>query len=414
LRQSHCASGSLRSRSKARKKRKIIVDVSAAQIHASMWAVALDGGTTNTRARLMLGNRIIATARRSVGVRDSLGADPNHAAAPAANPDSPPLRGHRGGLVHAVREVLEEVIREEALPTWLELLGKDLPHVRPEFIAAAGMVSSEVGLLHVPHVIAPAGLHDLAAGVVTTQLPEVSDLPIYFVPGVRTPAGAGRDGWFHADVMRGEESETRGAYAALTTGGQIASDESPVFLWPGSHTKLVEVDGAGRITRSQTTLAGELLQAVARHTLVASSLPASLPEYVDLDAASAGERAVEQDGLGRAAFLVRIAALSQGLNLAERASFWIGAVVADDVINLVRHSMLTPGRSVWVGGRQPLRGLYAATLARRHSGRVVAIPDWLAEAASAMGALEIASRRRDLDRALRFGKTCSRTTPPGQ
>jgi hypothetical protein len=36
----------------------------------SSWAVALDGETTNTRARLIRDGRIVATARRAVGVRD--------------------------------------------------------------------------------------------------------------------------------------------------------------------------------------------------------------------------------------------------------------------------------------------------------------------------------------------------------
>ena len=38
------------------------------------WAVALDGGTTNTRARLVevATGRVLATARRGVGVRDAV------------------------------------------------------------------------------------------------------------------------------------------------------------------------------------------------------------------------------------------------------------------------------------------------------------------------------------------------------
>ena len=97
--------------------------------------------------------------------------------------------------------------------------------------------------------------------------------------------------------------------------------------------------------------------------------------------------------MGRAAFLVRIAALGKTLNPIERASFWIGAVVADDVNNLARHPILTPGRPVWVGGRQPLRSLYTARLAERHAGPVIPLDDSLAESASALGALRIAGRR---------------------
>ena len=49
---------------------------------AEMGTIALDGGTTNTRARLMKGGRVLATARRAVGVRDTVLGDPQ-ASSPA-------------------------------------------------------------------------------------------------------------------------------------------------------------------------------------------------------------------------------------------------------------------------------------------------------------------------------------------
>ena len=131
------------------------------------------------------------------------------------------------------------------------------------------------------------------------------------------------------------------------------------FVWPGSHSKLVEVDGQGRITRSQTTLAGELIQSVARHTLIAASLPAELPRALDIETAEAGARATQGQGLERAAFLVRVAALPGTMSPEQLASFWVGAVVADDAGHLARHPILARSPPVWVGGREPLRSLYA-------------------------------------------------------
>ena len=358
---------------------------------AEMWAITLDGGTTNTRARLMKGGQVLATSRRAVGVRDTVLGQPR-ASTPAEMAPTPPGQPHRGRLVQAVREVVEEVGRD--------LLASPRPAGaagRVEFLVAAGMLSAEVGLLAVPHVLAPAALDDLARAVVAVTIPEIAGLPIYVVPGIRTPAADGPDGWFEADVMRGEECETWGAYTTLIAAGRIQPGQESVFLWPGSHTKLVAVDTAGRIARSSTTLAGELLQAAAHHTLLAASLPETLPEDVDPDAAAAGARAVARNGLGRAAFLVRIAALTGSLDPHGRASFWIGASVAADGLALARHPLLSPGRPVWVGGRQPLRSLYAADLAGRHAGPVFTLDDGLAESASALGAWEIAVRRLALD-----------------
>jgi 2-dehydro-3-deoxygalactonokinase len=355
------------------------------------WVIALDGGTTNTRARLVHGSRVVATARRAVGVRDTVLSDPR--SSPALNP-AEGAAARREGLVRAVREVIEEVAGDRASEGQGGAGEGPGSGPRRAYLVAAGMLSSEVGLVAIPHVPAPAGVDDLAKAAVFVNLPEIDDRPILVVPGIRTPAAEGRDAWFASDVMRGEECETFGAHAALLAEGRIAPGQASVFLWPGSHTKLVAVDVEGRITGSFTTLAGEMLQAVARHTLVSASLPGALPDEPDPVAAAAGARAAEHHGLGRAAFLVRIAAMTGTLEESARASFWIGAVVASDLEGLAGHAILEPGRPVFVGGREPLRSLYADGLSRRHDGPVVALHDRLAEAASALGACAVAARRR--------------------
>jgi 2-dehydro-3-deoxygalactonokinase len=391
------ASGSLAQDSKARKKRKIMLGSQSSCTDSWSWAIALDGGTTNTRARLMHHRETVAIARRSVGARDTVSSETSQSPGPDVGSAVRAPQRDRTRLIQALRELLEDL----SLSGGSAAANADSGcGARLDFIVAAGMLSSEVGILAVPHVAAPAGLDDLARGVVVCQLPEIAQLALHFIPGVRTPPASDPDGWFHADVMRGEECETWGAYSALLGCGELEPGQSQVFLWPGSHTKLVEVDTAGRISRSQTTLAGEMLQSVARHTLLAASLPDTLPDEVDQQAAAAGARAAQGQGLGRAAFLVRISALLQKLNPAERASFWLGAVIAEDVVNLARHPILTSGRPVWVGGRQPLRSLYAALLAQRYTGRVVPLDTALAETASALGGLEIASKRRRLDQSL--------------
>jgi 2-dehydro-3-deoxygalactonokinase len=316
------------------------------------WAVALDGGTTNTRARLLRDGQVVAVARRAVGVRD---------AALSAGP-SP--------LAEALRDCLDEIAAAAA-------------GARVERIAASGMLTAEVGLCPVPHVPAPAGRAELAAGVVVRHLPEVHQRPIAFVPGVRTLPGPGADGWADGDVMRGEECATLGAWEALGRPGAGA------FLWPGSHTKLVEVDATGRILRGFTTLGGELTAAVAHHTLIAASLPETWPTQPDPEALERGARVARTHGLGRAAFAVRLADLARSLEPDHRAAFWIGAATADDVDHLASHPILAADRPVWVGGEEPRRSLYARWLAERHRGPVVPLEDDLADAASALGALAI-------------------------
>ena len=272
----HFRSRSLRPEAKARKKRETWVSLMTRPIGAWPWrrAIALDGGTTNTRARLVQDGRIVATARREVGVRDTVLGDG--------------ASGRRGCSMRCGKRSSRSSSAGDS-------------SVDAELIVAAGMLTSEVGLVAVPHAPAPAGLSELADAMVVRTIPEIGPWPIHFVPGIRTPAEAGPDGWMRADVMRGEECETsRGPVPVESAGTPGRARGGHVFLWPGSHTKLVEVDRLGRITRSQTSLAGELLQAIARHTLIAASLPSRWPEHLDLDAAEAGARAVRDQGLERA------------------------------------------------------------------------------------------------------------------
>src|SRR5262245_7541868 len=114
---------------------------------ASGSIVALDGGTTNTRARLVADGKVTATARRTVGVRDTVFA---HGTLP---------------LVTAVREAIDEVCAAAG-------------GAKPELIVAAGMLTSEVGLSAVPHVEAPAGLDGLAQGARLLRMPDVAELPM--------------------------------------------------------------------------------------------------------------------------------------------------------------------------------------------------------------------------------------------
>lgn len=316
-------------------------------------AIAIDGGTSTTRARLVERGRIVAESRRAVGVRDNvLGA---------------------GGtpLVVAVRECLDELaaMHREA---------------RSAPIVAAGMLSSEVGLAAVPHVLAPAGLEELAAGAMSSVVEGVSDRPILFVPGVKAPPGDGPEGWAEADVMRGEECESLGAWHALGLDGETT------FVWPGSHTKVVFVDSDGRITWSTTTLAGEMAVAIARHTILAKSLPDPFPDDLDPGALAHGVRLGAREGLGRAAFLVRIADLTGALDAARRAAFWIGAIIGDECEDLTMSKL--GGRIARVGGRQPQRSLYADQLRSNLGGPVEALDDNLAAHASAFGALAVAAR----------------------
>lgn len=317
--------------------------------------VALDGGTTNTRARLVVNCQVVFTARRAVGVRDNVLAQGNPLAA-------------------SVRACLDEAAAACGSPI--------------DRVVAAGMLSSEVGLVGVPHVIAPAGLSELANASVDVVLPDIHPGPILVIPGIKTPSAKGEAGWAMSDLMRGEEVETFGAMEALGIVGKRMT-----FLWPGSHTKLIEIDESGRIMRSFTTLAGEIAAALAGHTLIAKSLPREFPDQPDLEAARLGARLCREHGLGRAAFLVRIADVVGALDEQQRAAFLVGAVVAEDACRIAGHPIVKSGCPLLVGGRDPQRSLYRELLTDLIANPVEAMGEEIGTTASALGAVAVANAR---------------------
>src|SRR5690606_2221046 len=118
----------------------------------------------------------------------------------------------------------------------------------------SGMITSNMGLFELPHLAAPAGPEDTARGMVQRSFPEVSAVPLTFVPGVKTlPMSDGLAGLATGDVLRCEEAEIVGLREAL------ALDGAALFLHIGSHHKAIEVDAAGSIVSSRTSITGELL-----------------------------------------------------------------------------------------------------------------------------------------------------------
>ena len=89
----------------------------------------------------------------------------------------------------------------DAIGDWLAA-APDLP------VLAAGMIGSRQGWLEAPYVPCPAGLPELAAGLVAVQAE--GGRAVRLVPGVIRPGAT--DGF--PDVMRGEETQILGDLAA--------------------------------------------------------------------------------------------------------------------------------------------------------------------------------------------------------
>lgn len=267
-------------------------------------AVFVDTGTTNSRVWLMRGDEILAKADAHVGVRDTA-------------KDGSPVR-----LRATLRELIENVRAKS--------------ETSPVCVAAAGMITSSLGLAEVPHLAAPAGIAELAAATRSHNFPDVTDLPVWLVPGVKSgqmpcelPTAA------VADLMRGEET----LCAGLVLTGLAKTPATVLNL--GSHWKAIRLDAEGCIAASVTSLAGELVYAAQTQTILASAVPHERLSEVNVDWLEAGMRQQRQAGLSRALFCVRLLEQSKQGSAEDRLNFLIGAFIADDLDALSARGVLS-------------------------------------------------------------------------
>ena len=241
----------------------------------------------------------------------------------------------------------------------------------------AGMVGSELGLAPVPHLPLPVNAVQLAQGLTFTT-PESMTVPLAVVPGLKMQDAEGCT----IDVIRGEETEVFGILA------QKPLTRDVLLLLPGSHNKLISVRADGTITDFRSTLSGEIFAALAKNTILASSVSMDAP--LDPAALRRGAEACRKDGLNTAVFRVRAMALSGSAAETERTSFLLGAVLQTEIA-LIRQE--AGGRPVWIGGQKRLKEAYAVLL---ESLEPVVLPDETCENAMTEGLALIARLRERL------------------
>ena len=289
------------------------------------YIIAIDGGTTNTRASLWKDPGIcVDIVKSEVGVRITS------------------IEGSNASLKAAVKGLLEQLLQNNSVS-----------YDQIEGIYACGMITSKEGLAELPHLIAPAGMRDFVDGLAKVDLPDVSPLPIHFVRGLKN-----RDGSCltlqeveEMDVMRGEETET------LALLDLFGNENGTLFALPGSHTKFVSVDANGNMIGCLSSLAGELLSAVTLNTILAGAVGKQFAgaDY-NREMLLAGYRTARDTSLARAAFSTRMLQMFIPSSEQDRASFLLGAVLENDV-GAVKNSKalsVTRDMKIVIAGKEPL------------------------------------------------------------
>lgn len=317
-----------------------------------MKLLVIDSGTTNSRVRLMDGDRIAASVSRSVGSRDVA------------------IAGHTEVLERALREAIAEIVSSNSISL------EDI-----EAIVASGMITSNMGLMDIPHLPAPATAAQVAAGIVERIFPAVAPKPIHFIPGVKT-GFIGEAELSRKDMMRGEEAEVFGFMAHSGD----AAQEPQVFMHYGSHHKAILLEG-GEIKRCSTSVTGELMMAILQSTILKSSLPSPAEMRPDLKQVRTGLAIAEAAGFGRAIFSSRVLNVMERRDRQEAAGIFLGALLSLDLAML--NDLLTPDiRKLVLYGKALFPSIFKPIVQERHPYlEITVVPEEQSDTLSAQGAV---------------------------
>lgn len=269
-----------------------------------MFAV-IDCGTTTTRVYIVNQNKeIIASGRKKVGVRDTS------------------ITGSRDTLRNGLTELFFSVIKEN------NIQDNDV-----EFAIASGMITSEVGLIDIPHLIAPAGIKELSAGIkkVTDQGVLPINRPVYFIRGIRNhyPDNIRAQQLRQVDFMRGEEVQCIG----IMNSRDIPYPCNLVAL--SSHTKIMYINKQRQVEASCTTISGQLFEAIMNSTNIGKSLtPIESEEaggYSWEELIQIAADCVCNAGLARTMLMPRFLQVLMKTNSTERCTFMDAAIATDDL-----------------------------------------------------------------------------------
>lgn len=303
--------------------------------------LTLDGGTTNTRIRLVCNGDIVDTLKIPKGARANM--------------------EEAGSLDVAVCEGISTILSRNSMTE------KDIHR-----ILASGMVTCEFGLCSLPHIIAPAGIRELHESMCERTLSHISSIPFIFIRGVRLSG----ESLEHADMMRGEEVELIGM------GG---GEANTLYVLPGSHSKLILTDAEGKITDFSTMLTGEMIFALAGSTILKDAVDLSIDE-VDEARLVQGYLYAGKSGINEALFKVRILKNLFGASPRECYSFFLGAVLADEISAICS----SPALRVVIGGREQIKNATRILLSHTECNKtLVLLTEEEVERSTTLGMIQI-------------------------
>ena len=271
-----------------------------------MYLSTIDCGTTNSRVYVVNEHGdILGKATKKVGVRDT--------------------------AIHGSNEVLKQELKETLFDA-LSHAALRLEDIR--FLISSGMITSEIGLLEIPHVWAPASVDKLAKNIKTVQDLSIFplDIPIHFIRGIKNkydPQKTQMKDVGMLDFMRGEESQIAGIFALH----DFQLPFTVVVL--SSHTKFIPIDGEKNILGSLTTISGQVYEAIIKETFIGKSIRGDDgfedEDYFDDDIVEAAYRWNQNSGFLRSLLMPRFLDVLLKTKWYERKLFVEAVIAAEDM-----------------------------------------------------------------------------------
>ncbi len=280
--------------------------------------LTIDCGTTNSRVYLVEpSGKILLWQSRKVGVKDTA------------------IRGNNTYLKEQLKSLVEEVLQEAGIQK-----------SRVRLLISSGMITSEIGLIEIPHLFAPVSMDDLAGSITEVEGEESFDpeLPLFLIRGIKNPYHPERNDLrelHKLDFMRGEETQVAGLLRIYGSGIPTT------VINLSSHTKCIPIDNRDRILGSITTLSGQVFEALLKESVIGKSIEPSPSKEKGLDGtiASAGSETlpfnkkmadlaydiVREAGLLRSFVMPRFMDVLLKTTWQERRKFMESALAVDDL-----------------------------------------------------------------------------------
>lgn len=280
-----------------------------------MYFSVIDCGTTNSRIFLLNEKfEIIKKGNKKIGVRDTA------------------IHGSNEVLKMGLKELMEDVVVSSGLKM------QDI-----KFAITSGMITSEIGLLEIPHLWAPAGIDDLAGNIKVVKDLDIFplDIPLYFIRGIKNffPEDTTYKDLRKIDFMRGEETQVAGLISLYPE-----SSYPVMMVVLSSHTKYIYINKEKKVHSSLTTLSGQIYDAIKKETSIGKSIQGNEDkkdnDYFNENIIDTAYDSVKNAGFLRTLMMPRFMEVLLKTKWYERELFINTAIAAEDLITLNEFKIL--------------------------------------------------------------------------